>query len=65
VKQQAGQFLYEQRAPESHKFYQKRLSAASNPAKTYLAAVRRDVRLLSTCLPPGVFVRAFEDRCVC
>lgn len=48
-------------APLSHRFLKKTLSETNLP-KTFYSAVRREVKLLQTSLPPGIFVKTYEDR---
>lgn len=51
-------------APASHRFISKQFDAAMMP-KTFLSAVRKEIKLLHSSLPPGIFVKTYEDRYVC
>lgn len=48
-------------APVSHRFASKQFDAGVMP-KTFLSAVRREIKLLHSSLPPGIFVKTYEDR---
>ncbi|XP_037945571.1 (E3-independent) E2 ubiquitin-conjugating enzyme isoform X2 [Teleopsis dalmanni] len=47
-------------APKSHKFYLTVFSPIN--AQSYFKAVQREHRMLRSSLPPGVYIRVFEDR---
>ncbi|CAH0398000.1 unnamed protein product [Chilo suppressalis] len=47
-------------APVAHRFHLSMLQP-SEP-RTFYSAVKREIKLLKSDLPPGVWVRAFEDR---
>ncbi|KAL5255210.1 hypothetical protein ACHWQZ_G014599 [Mnemiopsis leidyi] len=48
------------RCPESHNHYFKRQPGGFQ--RSFLSAVRKDIKLISSNLPKGIWVRAFEDR---
>ncbi|VDP67771.1 unnamed protein product [Echinostoma caproni] len=57
--QYRGQFIMEETAPSTHRFYR---SQPNNLPKPFYKAWKRDNTLLSTSLPRGIIVKAFEDR---
>ncbi|THD24346.1 Ubiquitin-conjugating enzyme E2 O [Fasciola hepatica] len=54
-----GQFIMEENAPSTHRFYR---SQPDSLPKQFYKAWKRDNTLLSTSLPRGIIVKAFEDR---
>ena len=49
-------------APDSHKFKLTMFQPADPQA--FYRTVRKELRLLQSSLPPGIWVRGFEDRMV-
>lgn len=59
-----GVFEMVEEVPMSHHYYSKSFDPTMVP-KTFIRAVRKEIRLLQSSLPPGIIVKAFENRYDC
>ncbi len=54
-------FAFVESAPLGHRFGPKTFDPSLAP-KTYLKAIRKELKLLQNALPPGIFVKSYENR---